>query len=125
MSYAGITNQDTSFKNTLLIISIFLIVIVTISAVVMIYTSFKLTYSERIKELGVLSSLGMNIKQRKKLITIESDILAIIGIILGIVLGIFLSYFMTKLLNIFIDKVIYDDIIKITNVIDEIREENI
>lgn len=115
LSYVGITNQDTSFRNTLLIISIFLIVIVTISAVVMIYTSFKLTYSERIKELGVLSSLGMNTKQRKKLITTESNILAIIGIILGIVLGIFLSYFMTKLLNIFIDKVIYDDIIKITN----------
>lgn len=115
LSYVGITNQDTSFRNTLLIISIFLIAIVTISAVVMIYTSFKLTYSERIKELGVLSSLGMNTKQRKKLITTESNILAIIGIILGIVLGIFLSYFMTKLLNIFIDKVIYDDIIKITN----------
>lgn len=115
LNYAGVIGENNTFTKNIVVIAIFLILLITISAIIMIYTSFKITYSERIRELGVLSSIGMDKSHRKKMILKESTILGAIGIILGLILGIFLSYFITKLLNILINQVIYNDIIKTSN----------
>ncbi len=115
LNYAGVIGENNTFTKNIVVIAIFLILLITISAIIMIYTSFKITYSERIRELGVLSSIGMDKSHRKKMILKESTILGAIGIILGLILGIFLSYFITKLLNILINQIIYNDIIKTSN----------
>lgn len=115
LNYAGVIGENNTFTKNIVVIAIFLILLITISAIIMIYTSFKITYSERIRELGILSSIGMDKSHRKKMILEESTILGAIGIILGLILGIFLSYFITKLLNILINQVIYNDIIKTSN----------
>ena len=81
------------------------IVIATISAVaitsiVVIYTSFKIAYSGRVKELGMLTSIGMDKKQKKNMLLKEAIIIGTIGIILGLIIGIILSLFVTKIFNI-------------------------
>ncbi|MCI9366360.1 MAG: FtsX-like permease family protein [Clostridia bacterium] len=61
-----------------------------------------MTYSQRVKEFGVLSSIGMEKKQRTNLLLKESFILATIGIVIGIIIGVLLSFFTVKILNGFI-----------------------
>jgi len=70
-----------------------------VASIAVIYTTFKMTYSERIKEFGMLSSIGMNRKQRKSITNKESFILGGIGILLGFLIGIGLSGIMIKLLD--------------------------
>lgn len=70
-----------------------------ITSVAVIYTTFKMTYSERIKEFGMLSSIGMNKKQRKAIINKESFILGGMGIALGFLIGLGVSGITVKLLD--------------------------
>ena len=70
-----------------------------IASVAVIYTTFKMTYSERIKEFGMLSSIGMSKRQRKKVINKEAFILGCIGIVIGFLIGIGLSEILIKLLD--------------------------
>ena len=78
LNYAGVLDADTEFITKILKIGIPIILLIMIVSAVMLYTSFKITYSSRIKEFGMLSSLGMNKKQRNKIIRKESIILGLI-----------------------------------------------
>ncbi len=83
------------------IISIIVIIIMTIS-IILIYTTFSMTYNERIKEIGKLSAIGMSRKQIRSMLIKENSILSIIGIIIGEIIGIAISYLTINLLNILI-----------------------
>lgn len=63
-----------------------------------------MTYEERMKEFGILSSMGMSKKQRKNLLIKESIILATVSLIIGIILGIGISFFAIKFLDILASK---------------------
>lgn len=65
----------------------------------MLYISFKITYEERVKEFGVLASLGMNKAQRKNMLIREAIIIGTFGIIIGTVIGIIVSFFAIQYLN--------------------------
>ena len=94
-----IDNGGSEFARTLFIIGIFAIIIFGIFSIVMIKASFNMSYMDRIKELGVLTSIGMNKKQRNKMIRAETRILGGISIPIGIGIGLGLSYILIKLLN--------------------------
>ena len=64
--------------------------------------SFAITYRERIKELEMLTSLGMSKSQRRKMCIKEGTIIWIIGVTIGIILGIILSVFVIRILAIII-----------------------
>ena len=83
------------------IVGIILCIIIIIS-VILIYTTFRITYNERIKEIGNLESIGMNKKQIKNMLIKENSALAIIGIAIGEILGIGFVYFIIKIINILI-----------------------
>ncbi len=74
--------------------------VIAVTSTIVIYTSFKITYSTRIKELGMLTSIGMNKKQRRKMLFKEALIIGTIGIVLGIVIGIIISLCITQVLDI-------------------------
>ncbi|MCI8621943.1 MAG: hypothetical protein HFJ50_09950 [Clostridia bacterium] len=59
LNYVGINeeNASQSFRKSVIKISVPIILIVAIVSLVMLYSSFKMTYSERIRELAMLSSL--------------------------------------------------------------------
>lgn len=66
--------------------------------------SFKIIYKERIKEFAVITSLGMNKKQRRKMIIKEAIIIATIGIIIGTCISIIISLFGINFLDVLISR---------------------
>lgn len=99
LNYECVIEGNGLFAKVLLIIASLVIVILSIVSISMIKDSFNMAYWDRIKELGMLSSIGMNGKQRKNMIKIETRILGIIGIIIGLVLGLLLSYIGISIIN--------------------------
>lgn len=59
-----------------------------------------MSYSERVKEIGMLTSIGMTKKQIKNMLFKEASILAVIGIVVGLIIGSGLSFFWVKILDI-------------------------
>lgn len=96
-------NSEEFSGDLIKIISIVIFVIVIVS-VILIYTTFSITYNERIKEIGILSSIGMTKKQIKNMFIKENAILSTIGIVIGELLGTGIIYFIIKILNIFLSK---------------------
>lgn len=78
LNYAGVLDIETEFTEGMLKIALILIIVIMCVSTVMLYTSFKITYQNREKELGMLTSIGMNKKQRKQIIRKEAGILGII-----------------------------------------------
>lgn len=72
----------------------------------MLYSSFKITCEERIKELGVLTSIGCSKKQKNSIIRKEAIILGTIGIIIGIIL----SKLLINVVDILLKNCIYDTV---------------
>lgn len=50
LDYSGIVEIDTEFTNSLLTTILLIIFIISFFSIVILYTSFKITFSERIKE---------------------------------------------------------------------------
>lgn len=77
--------------------------IVVISTIVIIYNAFQISVVERMKQIGLLRSIGATQKQIRKIVMREATFLAIIAIFLGILCSIFvvvgLNQILLKLLN--------------------------
>jgi len=99
LKYVLDTNAE-EFAGDLKNIVIALISIISFASIIVIYTTFKMTYRERIKELGMLSSIGMDKKQKERLLLKETLILATMGIIIGCVIGSIISFIIIKYLSI-------------------------
>ena len=108
LNYVGVLEVDTAFVKSMVIIGAIVIAIITFVSIVMLYTAFKMTYSERLKEFGMLSSIGMNNKQKKTIIKKETMILGIIGIFIGILIGLAISKLLTSGINIVLKDYTYD-----------------
>jgi len=73
--------------------------IVLVSSVFVIRNGFAISITERLKQYGMLSSIGATKKQIKKSVYFEGFILGIIGIPLGILSGIFAIYILVNVVN--------------------------
>ncbi|OUB91400.1 ABC transporter permease [Bacillus thuringiensis serovar medellin] len=77
--------------------------IVVISTIVIIYNAFQISVVERMKQLGLLRSIGATQKQIRKIVMREATFLSIIAIFFGILCSIFvvlgLNQVMLKVLN--------------------------
>ncbi len=87
---------------TIYSIAIIIIIIIIATSVFCIKNSFNISINEKIKQYGMLSSIGATSKQIKKNVYYEAFLLATIGIPLGILSGLFASY----ILIIVVDKLI-------------------
>ncbi|UCG26285.1 MAG: ABC transporter permease, partial [Chloroflexota bacterium] len=56
---------------------------------------------ERTREIGVLRAVGASRRQVRRVITAESLLLAVIGIVFGILAGVWLGYLLVRGLNVF------------------------
>ena len=101
-------NGNSEFLNTLIKVGGILVLITIIISIIMLYTSFKITSEERIKELGVLTSIGCSKKQKNSITRKEAIILGTIGITLGLTIGIILSKVMINIIDILLRNCIYD-----------------
>lgn len=81
-------DKDNATAMSLLPLVLIVLAIIMIASVVLIYNSFGMSLSERVRYLGMLASVGANKKQKKASVYYEGLILGIIGIPVGIVAGI-------------------------------------
>lgn len=81
-------DSNSAVATTLLPLVAVILVIIMIASVVLIYNSFGMSLSERVRYLGMLASVGATKKQKKASVYYEGLILGVIGIPVGIVAGI-------------------------------------
>lgn len=98
LAFEGANLSDATLK-TIYGLGAFVIIIVLVSSVFVIRNGFAISITERLKQYGMLSSIGATKKQIKKSVYFEGFILGIIGIPLGIISGIFAIYILVNLVN--------------------------
>ena len=92
--------NSKEFKEDLRNIVIAVITIIAIASILTINMIFKIIYREKVQEVGILSSIGMNKKQRIKLLLKETIIISTIGIFIGFLVGIVASIIVVKYISI-------------------------
>lgn len=95
-SYYNGKNSNIRFLD---ILSNFAITIVIIASFVIINNSFSISFSEKIKQIGILSSVGATKKQISQFLKLESFIVGFIGYILGMIVGLTASLILGKYLT--------------------------
>ena len=73
------------------------IVIIIVSSVFVIRNSFAISITEKMKQYGMLASIGATKKQIKKNVLFEGFILGLIGIPIGILCGMLATYILLKI----------------------------
>lgn len=82
------SNFHSSMDSTVNSLALILISIIVVCTIAVIYNSFNISVLERIKQFGILRSVGGSPKHIKKLIIKESIILGLTGIPLGLISGV-------------------------------------
>lgn len=98
LAYEGASLDDETLK-TIYGLGAFIIGIVLVSSVFVIRNGFEISITERLKQYGMLSSIGATKKQIKKSVYFEGFILGLIGIPLGIISGVFAIYILVNVVN--------------------------
>ena len=98
LSFQGASLDDDTLR-TIYGLGAFIMGIVLVSSVFVIRNGFAISITERLKQYGMLSSIGATKKQIKKSVYFEGFILGIIGIPLGILSGIFAIYLLVNVVN--------------------------
>lgn len=105
LAYKGANLSDNTLQ-FLYTIGGIIMAIVLVSSVFVIRNGFAISITERLKQYGMLSSIGATKKQIKKSVYFEGIILGCIGIPLGILSGIFAIDIVLKIVNNIINKYI-------------------
>ncbi len=87
LRYIGVSN-DTSIWSTFFGIIAVLAVVIIVSCISLIFNAFDISVGERIRQFGLLSSIGATRGQLRHAVLLEACIVGIGGIVLGIVIGI-------------------------------------
>ena len=98
LAYEGASLDDETLK-TIYGLGAFIIGIVLVSSVFVIRNGFEISITERLKQYGMLSSIGATKKQIKKSVYFEGFILGLIGIPLGIISRVFAIYILVNVVN--------------------------
>ena len=98
LSYEGASLDDETLR-TIYGLGAFIMGIVLVSSVFVIRNGFAISITERLKQYGMLSSIGATKKQIKKSVYFEGFLLGLIGIPLGILSGVFAIYILVNVVN--------------------------
>ena len=96
------------------ILSYFAIAIVIIASFVIINNSFSISFAEKIKQIGILSSVGATKKQLNTFLKLECFIIGFIGSVLGIIIGITASLILGNYLQNAV-KILTDNVMILSN----------
>ena len=94
-----ITNNDVGGLGGVVLI---VIIIIIVASIFCIKNSFDISITEKVKQYGMLRSIGATKKQIKHNVFYEATILGLIGIPLGILCGILASYILVIVSNYFL-----------------------
>lgn len=88
------------------VVVVIVIGIIIFTSVFCIKNSFDISITEKIKQYGMLRSVGATKKQIKRNVFFEATILGIFGIPLGVLCGIIASYILIIISNYFLDEML-------------------
>lgn len=88
-----------STMSTVYYLAVIVMVIVLVSSVFVIKNGFAISITERLKQYGMLASIGTTKKQIKKSVYFEGLTLGLIGIPIGIISGIIAIFILLKVVN--------------------------
>ena len=74
-------------RSVLIGLTTVLVLLIAYGSISLIYNSFSISISERIRQFGIMRSIGASDRQIRRMVLFEAFLLAIIGIILGVIVG--------------------------------------
>ena len=74
-------------RSVLIGLTTVLVLLIAYGSISLIYNSFSISISERIRQFGIMRSIGASNRQIRRMVLFEAFLLAIIGIVLGIIVG--------------------------------------
>ncbi len=94
-----------------------IIIIIILTSTYCIRNSFDISITEKIKQYGILSSVGATKKQIRKIVFYEAFVLGIIAIPIGVITGLLFIYYFFKIAETYISEKIFKiDFIFSTNI---------
>ena len=88
-----------STMSTILSLAVVVIVIIIVTSIFCIRNSFAISITEKMRQYGMLASVGTTPKQIKKNVLYEAMILALIAIPIGILCGLFADFVLLKVVS--------------------------
>ena len=82
-----IASENNEYNPTVVAVVSFLIVLIVAATIAVIFNSFHIGIMERIRQFGIMRSIGTTPKQIRRLVFIEATILSVISIPLGVIFG--------------------------------------
>jgi len=74
-------------RSVLIGLTTVLVLLIAYGSISLIYNSFSISISERIRQFGIMRSIGASNRQIRRMVLFEAFLLAIIGIVLGVIVG--------------------------------------
>ena len=101
MRWSGVTKSEEALQVLYSLVAI-VIGIIIVSSVFVIRNSFAISITEKMKQYGMLASIGATRKQIKKNVLFEGLILGLIGIPIGILCGVLATFVLIKITTLLI-----------------------
>lgn len=86
LRYMGVSS-DSSIWTTFYGLAMVLAAVIVVACVSLIFNAFNISVAERIKQFGLLSSVGASRRQLRRAVVLEGAIVAVIGIPCGLLIG--------------------------------------
>lgn len=86
LRYMGVSS-DSSIWATFYGLVVVLAAVIVVACVSLIFNAFSISVAERIKQFGLLSSVGASRRQLRRAVVLEGAIVAVIGIPCGLLIG--------------------------------------
>lgn len=86
LAFSG-NSADNTINQMVLIMTVFFVTLIIIASVILIYNVFNISFEERSKYLGMLSSVGATGKQKRSSVYYEAFSLLTLALPLGFILG--------------------------------------
>ena len=86
LRYMGVSS-DSSIWTTFYGLVVVLAAVIVVACVSLIFNAFNISVAERIKQFGLLSSVGASRRQLRRAVVLEGVIVAVIGIPCGLLIG--------------------------------------
>lgn len=80
-------SKDSTINGIVIFMSVFFVVLIVAASVVLIYNVFNMSFEERTKYLGMLSSVGATGRQKRSSVYYEAFSLLIVGLPIGFFVG--------------------------------------
>lgn len=80
-------SKDSTINGIVIFMSVFFVVLIVAASVVLIYNVFNMSFEERTKYLGMLSTVGATGKQKRSSVYYEAFSLLVVGLPAGFVMG--------------------------------------